>query len=193
MNIKVLFIEDREEDYILANQSLTKQQLDFEDCWVKDELSFRQQLADFKPDIVVSDYNLSTFSGLEALNILKELDKDIPFVILSTAIGEERVIEILKMGATDFLLKDNILRLSQVITRAIKEAADQACIKESQEALKENEQQLKMAIEGGGVGLWDWKIGDEAFFNREFAKMVGYGHKLLTEKCQTLVTVCTSR
>jgi PAS domain S-box-containing protein len=76
-------------------------------------------------------------------------------------------------------MKDNLLRLPQAIRRAIKEAADKVSIKNAQDALKESEQRLQMAIEGGGIGLWDWKIGKKIFFNQEFAKMTGYPINML--------------
>jgi PAS domain S-box-containing protein len=174
VELKILFVEDQEEDYVLVNRALKKDQLDFEGCWVKDQDELTQQLEDFNPDLIISDYNLPSFSGKEALAIVKQKTPTLPFILISGAIGEEKAIEMLKMGATDFIMKDNLLRLPQAVRRAIKEAADKVNVANAQEALRESEQRLQMAIEGGGIGLWDWQVGQKIHFNQEFAKMTGY-------------------
>lgn len=97
-------------------------------------------------DIILADYALPQFDGLSALAIAKEKCPDIPFIIVSGAIGEELAIEILGSGATDYLLKDHLSRLIPAVHRALKEAGERIEHKRAEEALKQEKQFSEDAI-----------------------------------------------
>ena len=83
-------------------------------------------MAAFRPDIILSDYHLPGFSGQEALKIAQELYPDIPFIIWSGVLGDEAAVELIKQGATDYVLKDRPARLPSVILRALAEVEQRA-------------------------------------------------------------------
>src|SRR5262245_18520259 len=116
--LKVLMVEDSPNDsFLLADRLGT---IGFEVDWkrVDREDDYRSNLrADVQ--VIFSDFTLPGFSPQKALQILQETGFDIPFIVISGTIGEERAVEILKAGATDYLLKDRLQRLGQVITRAL--------------------------------------------------------------------------
>ncbi|MDY0066712.1 MAG: PAS domain S-box protein [Steroidobacteraceae bacterium] len=91
---------------------------------VVSERDFRDALAGPAPDMVLADYTLPGFDGLAALRIAQEQRPDIPFIFVSGSLGEERAIEALKSGATDYVLKDRLQRLPTVVNRALTEARE---------------------------------------------------------------------
>ncbi|MEO7908333.1 MAG: response regulator, partial [Roseiflexaceae bacterium] len=76
-------------------------------------------------DLVISDYNLPTFDGLSAVQLLRQRDPDLPFILVSGTLGEETAIESLKAGATDYVVKSHLARLPPVVTRALRERDEQ--------------------------------------------------------------------
>src|SRR4051812_25433441 len=89
---------------------------------VEREGDFREALLGWRPDVVLSDFTLPQFDGMEALEIAASLAPDIPFLFLSGTIGEERAIQALKRGAVDYVLKSNPARIGPAVRRALEEA-----------------------------------------------------------------------
>jgi len=83
----------------------------------------RDALRDFAPQIILSDFSLPQFNGLEALKIAREIAPDVPFIYVSGTIGEERAITALHSGAVDYVLKGNLVRLAPAVRRALDEAS----------------------------------------------------------------------
>ena len=111
------------------------------------------ELHDFNPDLVLSDYHLPSFDGLEALSIVTKGAPDVPFILVTGALGEERAVEILKSGATDYVLKDRLSRLPHAVLRAIREADAKAARKRAEELLSASEANLRNIIEKNGDGI----------------------------------------
>lgn len=122
--LNVLFIEDNPEDVELAVLELGRK--GFSIAWerVDTEPGLRTILANWRPHIILSDHSMPSFNGLDALKITKELVPDIPFIFVSGTIGEERAIESIHRGATDYILKDNLRRLSTSVNRAVNESIE---------------------------------------------------------------------
>jgi diguanylate cyclase (GGDEF)-like protein/PAS domain S-box-containing protein len=122
--IQVLFIEDSEVDVELALRSLD--QGGFEVSWdrVDAEEDLKRALGSSKPHAILSDFSMPRFDGVDALRLAKELAPGVPFIFLSGTIGEERAIEAIRLGATDYVLKNNMRRLGMVVRRALSEAAE---------------------------------------------------------------------
>src|SRR5712671_6277211 len=120
--IQVLFIEDSEVDVELALRSL--EQGGFEVSWDRVDLEedLKRVLSASKPQAILSDFSMPRFDGIDALRLSKELAPGVPFIFLSGTIGEERAIEAMRLGATDYVLKNNLRRLSTVVRRALSEA-----------------------------------------------------------------------
>jgi len=98
-------------------------------------------------DLVLADYNLPAFTGIEALQLVRARDAALPFILISGTLGEERAIESLKSGANDYLLKDNLVRLAPSIRRARDEYQVRMNHLATQRALEESEQRYRGIVE----------------------------------------------
>src|SRR5882762_5129971 len=131
--IQVLFVEDSEVDVELALRSL--EQGGFEVAWdrVDIEEDLKRALGSAKPQAILSDFSMPRFDGIDALRLSKELAPDVPFIFLSGTIGEERAIEAIRLGATDYVLKNNMRRLGTVVRRALSEVGERERIRVAEE------------------------------------------------------------
>jgi DNA-binding NtrC family response regulator len=118
---RILILEDEAWDANLAQRLLVDAGLNLVAVIVETKASFIEQMAAFRPDIILSDYYLPGFSGREALKIAQERYPDVPFIIWSGVLGDEAAVELIKQGATDYVLKDRPARLPSVILRALAE------------------------------------------------------------------------
>jgi DNA-binding NtrC family response regulator len=123
---RILILEDEAWDAALAQRLLVSAGLSLVAVVVDTKTSFVEQMAAFRPDIILSDYHLPGFNGQEALKIAQELHPDIPFIIWSGVLGDEAAVELIKQGATDYVLKDRPARLPSAILRALAEAGQRA-------------------------------------------------------------------
>lgn len=120
--LKVLLLEDAPADAELETGILRRAGIACEARVVANERDLMHELAHFAPDVVLSDFSLPGFDGLTALHLVKGRRPDIPYIFVSGTIGEERAIDALKHGATDYVLKSNLARLPPAVTRAVREA-----------------------------------------------------------------------
>ncbi len=141
--LRVILVEDCEQDAQLALRELTKTGLEVKSERVSTASAFRQALSQTRPHLVVADHALAEFSGLEALNILHELELDIPFIMLSNSSGEEQAVEAMQRGAHDYLLKSNLHRLSPAVERELREAEERVERRRAEAALEENRRFLQ--------------------------------------------------
>jgi DNA-binding NtrC family response regulator len=119
---RILILEDTAWDADVAQRLLTSAGLSYSAVVVETRASFLEQLAVFHPDLILSDYSLPGFSGTEALEIVQEQCPEIPFICWSGALGDEAAVELIKHGATDYILKDRPARLASAVDRALNEA-----------------------------------------------------------------------
>jgi diguanylate cyclase (GGDEF)-like protein/PAS domain S-box-containing protein len=122
--IRVLLTEDVASDAELEVRELKRAGLRLTHRVVTSEESFTEALREFSPDVILSDFSMPGFDGMAALRLARELAPDVPFVFVSGTIGEEYAIRALKNGATDYVLKSNLVRLPATVERAIAEARD---------------------------------------------------------------------
>lgn len=120
--LKILLVEDTDADADLLHHELRRSGIVFETKRVQTEPDYLRELAAFVPDVIVSDYAVPGFGGLQALQLARSLAPDLPFVFVSGAMGEDKAVELLKHGATDYVLKTNLRRLAAALTRAIAQA-----------------------------------------------------------------------
>ncbi|HJY42088.1 MAG TPA: response regulator, partial [Steroidobacteraceae bacterium] len=113
--LRFVLLEDDPNDAELIQLQLAKDGIAVEWRHVVAERDFCEALAGAPPDLVLADYTLPGFDGLAALKILLQHSPDIPFIFVSGSLGEERAIEALKSGATDYVLKDRLQRLPAVV------------------------------------------------------------------------------
>jgi signal transduction histidine kinase len=143
--IRILLIEDSEQDAFFVLKQLEKQA--YKPIWQRvqtaDEVRASFKNSDW--DVVISDYRMPGFTGLEALNLLKESGLDIPFIIVSGTIGEEIAVEAMKAGVNDYVLKHNLNRLVPAIEREIKEAKNRLERRKAEESLQRYMRRLEQS------------------------------------------------
>ena len=132
---RILILEDEAWDAELAQRLLAGAGLNLEALVVDTKAAFIEQLAAFRPNIILSDYHLPGFSGEDALKIAQEHYPDIPFVFWSGVLGDEAAVALIKQGATDYVLKDRPARLPTVILRALAEAERRARLAQLEDQL----------------------------------------------------------
>ena len=98
-------------------------------------------------DLVLADYNLPGYTGLDALALVRAADPLLPFILVSGALGEERAVDALRAGASDFVLKDNLGRLAPAALRALEEARERRAHIEVQRALELSERRYRAVVE----------------------------------------------
>lgn len=141
--LRILILEDKAADAELMEDELKQAGLNFASNRVATKADFVKQLDEFLPDLILSDYSLPGFSGKSALNIVLSHCPDTPFIFVSGALGEEPAVELLKKGATDYVLKNNLLRLASSVNRALNEAAERNVRRKAEEDLKHSESELQ--------------------------------------------------
>ena len=122
--LRVLLLEDDTADADLTVRELSRIGLPVSTLRVDTEDEYMQALSSFAPGLILSDFSLPGFDGLSALKLTRNASLDIPFVFLSGTIGEERAVEAMRRGATDYVLKDRLERLVPVVKRALQEAEE---------------------------------------------------------------------
>lgn len=120
MEIRLVYIEDNPSDQELFDAAIASSSIQSPPI-ITDSLSGLEEAMIQGVDVVVSDFNLRSFDGLDVLRFVRSKEPDIPFIFLSSTIGEERVVSLVKDGATDFVLKDNLQNIPHKIERAHKE------------------------------------------------------------------------
>ena len=122
--LRILLLEDVPSDAELVELVLQDAGLDYIAERVDTESGFINAMAAFSPHIVLADYRLPTYSGRAALEYAHLNYPDIPVIMVTGALGDEAAVELLKLGASDYVLKDRLVRLSLAIKRALSEAKD---------------------------------------------------------------------
>jgi PAS domain S-box-containing protein len=145
--LHILMLEDVATDADLIQRELDREGLAFEARRVTTRDAFTQALDAFDPDIILADYSLPSFDGLAALEVAQAERPHVPVVFVSGAIGEERAIETLKQGATDYVLKDQLSRLGPAVRRALREAEERRARREAEEALRRAHDELEQKVE----------------------------------------------
>ncbi len=132
--LRVLIAEDKDDDALLVVRELERggYRLDYERV---DNAADLRAALDKSWDILLSDFSMPNFSAPEALRILQQSGHDLPFVVVSGTIGEERAVEVMRAGARDYVLKDNLARLVAVVERELHEAAERRKRRHTEELL----------------------------------------------------------
>jgi PAS domain S-box-containing protein len=175
--LRVLMIEDDENDVILLKRYLQRSGFDVTAVCVETCEAMKQALCDAQWDIVISDFRLPNFNGSEALKQLKESELDIPFIIVSGAIGEEAAVEAMRIGAHDYVMKDNLTRLGPVIERELREVTVRNERRLTEKALSESENRYRTLIEHIPAITYIAKLDNlrtPYFFNQHVNKLLGF-------------------
>src|SRR5713101_307352 len=143
--LRILLAEDSEADAELIQSELKRGSLDFQSRRVQTESDFRRELDEFQPHLVISDFSMPQFNGREALAIARESKADIPFIFISGTIGENVAVDMMKAGADDYVMKNNLARLLPALKRELREAEVRRGRRLAEERLQESEAGLHRA------------------------------------------------
>lgn len=137
--LNILSLEDSPEDYKIIFELLLAAGIDFTMNRVENEHDFVSALNSAKYDVILADFNLPQYDAFEALKKAIEICPEIPFICVSGSIGEETAIELIKLGAVDYILKDKPVKLPYAIKRAIREAEENEERKQIEDELRKSE------------------------------------------------------
>jgi PAS domain S-box-containing protein len=137
--LRVLIVEDLEDDALLMVRELTRNGYRIDFLRVDTSDSMTAALRSRPWDIVLSDHSMPRFNAPAALSVLKQHGLDLPFIIVSGSIGEDQAVAVMKAGASDYLRKDNLVRLTPVVEREIRESKIRKARVAAEEALRQSE------------------------------------------------------
>ncbi|MDA8126467.1 MAG: LuxR C-terminal-related transcriptional regulator [Deltaproteobacteria bacterium] len=143
-DLNILILEDVPTDAELIQFELKETGTSFTPRFATDKASYLKALDECPPDIILSDYSLPSFDGQSALKIAVSRCPDVPFIFVSGALGEETAVELLKQGATDYVLKNRLFRLGPAVARALQEVQERREKQLVEEALKKREKALEL-------------------------------------------------
>ncbi|WP_297924908.1 EAL domain-containing protein, partial [Metallibacterium sp.] len=173
--LSVLFVEDSALDMELSLHELKGLGRKLSATRVSDADALRDTLTRSSPDVILSDFSMPGFSGMHALEIVRELAPDIPFIFVSGTIGEEAAIEALQQGAADYVLKENLRRLQPAVERALRTAAACREMQGMQCALRESEERFRTIVETTEDWVWEMDLHRiHNYVNSSVTEILGY-------------------
>jgi two-component system, cell cycle sensor histidine kinase and response regulator CckA len=147
VTLKVLIVDDSLDDVFLLQRELRRGGYEPAVERVDDIASLAGALADAEWDLVLCDYVIPGLDILEALRVVQESGRDLPFIIVSGRVGEDEAATALKAGAHDFVTKERLSRLVPAIERELRDAADRARHRQAEQALRESEERYRLLVE----------------------------------------------
>ena len=175
--LRILIVEDSEDDAQLILRVLRQADYELTYLLVQDPESITHALTNSTWDVVVSDFAMPSLDGRAVLRIVQDSQQDIPFIILSGAIGEELAVSLIKAGAHDCVSKDNLPRLVPVIQREVKQSVIRQAHRQEQAALKRSDERFRAIIESSPVPLLVSDAnGIITYLNPKFTQIFGYSH-----------------
>jgi PAS domain S-box-containing protein len=174
--LRILHLEDNPNDVELIRETIVAHGIDAEIAVVDTRSDFVSALEKGDYDLILADYTLPSFDGLSALALVREKFFHPPFIFVTGTMGEEKAVETLKRGATDYVLKHNLTRLVPSIMRALREVEEYIERRKAQDALKESEQRFRTIFDNAvdGILLADMESKKFHLANSMICQMLGY-------------------
>lgn len=166
-HLNILLVDDSDDDALLTLRHLANAGYFTRSTIVQTSADMVEALADDSWDIVLSDYTMPHFSGLDALALVRKSGLDLPFIIISGTIGEGVAVEAMRAGVDDYLLKDNLVRLGPAIDRELQNVADRRAREDAENQLRESEAQLADAQRIAHIGNWSRNLQTRRSFGSE--------------------------
>jgi PAS domain S-box-containing protein len=180
--LRIILIEDDPADAELVRRTLDQAPLSYTLRQVQDEAGFIHALNEAPVDLVLADYSMPDFTGPAALRLVREKFSDIPFISISGSINAERAMEIIRLGASDHVPKDDPAKLFPAIQAALREAEQNRVQRRAAASLRDSEARFRALFEGAGSGVavedLDGRIMET---NRALQQMLGYSAEELLE------------
>jgi PAS domain S-box-containing protein len=174
--LRILHLEDNPADALLVRDQFANDELAAELRHVIRREEFISALDEGNWDLVLADYRLPDFNGLEALKLVRKKFPFLPFILMSGTIGEQAAIEALKTGATDYILKQKRDRLPAAVRRAVAEAGERAKREAAEEDLRQSEKQYRLLFQGNPHPMWVFDLETLAILEVNEAATNHYGY-----------------
>jgi PAS domain S-box-containing protein len=173
--LRILNLEDDPKDSELNEAMLSARWPQCELMRVDTRRDFIAALEQEDLDLIISDYTMPNFNGLEALAIARERRPEVPFLFVSGTIGEDTAIEALKHGATDYVLKHRLMRLIPAVDRTLRETEANSERERAEECMRQSEYKYRTLFEalGDGAFLIDQETGKVIDVNDTATSMIG--------------------
>ena len=149
----ILYIEDNTTDFEMVKAILEDEEVINEIRRVENKQEFIHEIQTWEFDIILTDYSLPAFHGIEAINIAKELCPEIPIIMITGNLSDEVAVDTIKKGAWDYVLKENVYRLIPSIKAAIERQQDRAEKQRALDALRESEENYRILAESSPYGI----------------------------------------
>ena len=174
--LRILIADDDPADRELCLLSLKKAGIKFEAESVSTREEFSEKLQNRQFDLVLSDYRMRGWTGMDALATVIEKCPDLPFILLTGTLGDELAVECIKLGVTDYILKDHLARLPIAIRRSLEDRALREARNKSALALRESEERYRTLVENApeAIVVIDVDAGKYVDCNERAVKMFGY-------------------
>jgi PAS domain S-box-containing protein len=152
--LRILHLEDNLQDRALVLEALRAAEFACEFRWADNRLEYETALGEQDYDLIISDFTLPSYDGAQALAAARKVLPRVPFIFLSGTIGEERAVESMKSGATDYVLKHRMERLVPAVRRALRETDERRQRREIENALVRSEERFREMAENIREVFW---------------------------------------
>ncbi len=172
--LRVLNLEDTQDDSWLLQRHLSRAGYR---CVLRREQTaadFEKALREADWDIILADYFLPGFTALDALRIAQQCNTDVPFIVVSGAVGEQAAVDVLREGAADYVMKDSLARLVPAIEREMQEASERRRRRAAEAALRESEMRLRAILDNSTNAVFMKDLaGRYVLANRCYESLLG--------------------
>jgi PAS domain S-box-containing protein len=173
--LRVLILDDNPHDIELCIRQLNEAGFELQADAVDNEERFAERLQSRGYDLVLADYGIPAWSGVEAFHLLKQSGKDVPFILVTGILGEEAAIDLIKDGVSDCILKDRLARLPLAVRRALKEKSTRDEREQAVQALRESEERVRLLLDSTAEAIYGISgQGSCTFCNAASLRLLGY-------------------
>ena len=182
-SVKILILEDVSSDFELILDKIKDTKLKFSHLWVESEEEYKKGIIEFIPDIIIADYMLPDYTGLEALHLATELCPLTPFIIVTGEVNEDVAIECRRLGAIEYVMKEHLKSIGPAINQALEQKQLKAEKYLAEKSLKENERKFRSIFETAKDAIIitndTWDI---ISFNKRFLDLFEYNEEEIRGK-----------
>src|SRR5882724_2884362 len=173
--LRILVVEDLASDADLMLRELQRAGISCDARRVETAVEYRREFEKFRPHVILSDFTMPHFNGMDALAIARQSHSEIPFIFVSGTLGEEYAVRALHNGATDYVLKGNLVRLPPAVERAMNDIQERHARQLLEHDLRESEKTYRRLFQSSPCPTWVYDIGTLRFLVVNDAAVARYG------------------